>query len=168
LGKYCGKNYNVKKCRKYLLETRDLSKKDERCERLYKKYHFVPKKEKDSNSEKKDNDSNSDTNNTETKEEVTLGINYAGGKSDDKYIVGLDSGMTVMDIMRKAKNDGLSYDESSSWPGYIQEINGVREDVSKNVFWMLYYNGEMASEGASTLRVKSGDRVEWKYMEMAW
>ncbi|MFA6047627.1 MAG: DUF4430 domain-containing protein [Parcubacteria group bacterium] len=166
LKKYCGDNYNVKKCRENLIETRDLSKKDDQCKSLYKKYHFVPKKveEKDSGSVP-----DSSSGGSEVKEEVTLTINYANGKADDKYTIAVGSGMTVMDMMRKVKESGgLSYGESSAWPGYIQEINGVREDLSKSIFWMLYYNGEMAAEGAATLKVKSGDKIEWKYMAVSW
>lgn len=164
LKKYCGKNYNVKKCRDYLIETKDLSKKDDQCKSLYKKYHFVPKKE-----EKKDDNSDSNANSGEVKEEATLTINYGGSKADDKYTVVIGPGMTVMDMMKKAKeNSSLSYDESAAWPGYVQEINNVREDISKNIFWMLYSNGIMASEGASTLKVKSGDKIEWRYMEVVW
>lgn len=165
LKKYCGKNYNVKKCRKYLIETKDLSKKDDQCKSLYKKYHFVPKKE-----EKKDENSGSSTNSgvADVKEEAILAIDYAGSKANDEYKVAIEPGMTVMGMMRKAKeNSSLSYDESADWPGYIQEINNVREDISKSVFWMLYSNGGMASEGASTLKVKSGDRIEWKFMQVS-
>ncbi len=166
LKKYCGKNYNVKKCRSYLIETRDLSKKDDQCKSLYKKYHFVPKKE-----EKKDTNSDSSTSSgvVDVKEEATLAINYGGSRADDKYTVTIEPGMTVMDMMRKAKeSSSLSYDESAAWPGYIQGINNVREDISMSIFWMLYSNGEMASEGASTLKIKSGDKIEWRYMEVVW
>jgi len=166
LEKYCGDKYDVKKCRKNLIETKDLSKKDDQCKKLYKKYHFVPKKV-----EKKDDNADSSANSavSEIKEEVSLNINYGGSRSGDKYLVAITSGMTVMDMMSEAKkNSGLSYDESAAWPGYIQEINGVREDLSGSVFWMLYYNGEMASEGASTLKVKTGDKIEWRYMAVSW
>lgn len=161
LKKYCGKNFNVKKCRDYLLEAKDARAKGARFKELYKKYHFVPKKV-----EKKDNSSNTNIEISETKEEATLTINYVGNKPDDKYTVAIVPSMTVIGMMDKA--NGLSYVESKQWAGYILEINGVKEDISKNTFWMLYYNGGMASEGASTLKVKSGDKIEWKYMEMIW
>jgi hypothetical protein len=167
LSKYCGKNYNISKCRSYLLETKDLSKKGGRCRSLYKKYHFVPKNEEKKDSQNSSSDS--DAGSGDVKEEATLTINYSGSKADDKYVVAIGTGMTVMDMMKKAKeNGGLSYDESVSWPGYIQEINSTKEDMSKNIFWMLYSNGGMASEGASTLKVKSGDKIEWRYAEVSW
>lgn len=161
LKKYCDKKFDTKKCRRYLLEAKDAREKGKRFVELYKKYHFEPKEE-----EKRDN---LDVNSGDVKEEATLVINYAGSKSDDKYAVIIGSGMTVMDMMREAKkNNGLSYAESADWPGYIQEINNTREDIPNNIFWMFEYNGKMASEGASTLKVKSGDKVEWKYMEVSW
>lgn len=166
LKKYCGKNYDVKKCRDYLVETRDLSKEDGQCKSLYKKYHFVPNEEK----KKDDNSSSTSTSseNSDIKGEATLSINYAGSKADDEYAIAIEPGMTVMDMMKKAKNNNsLSYDESTAWPGYIQGINNIREDISKNIFWMLYSNGKMASEGASTLKVNTGDKIEWRYMEVS-
>lgn len=156
LKKYCGKNFNVKKCRDFLMEAKDARTKGARFKELYKKYHFVPQKV-----EKKNNSSNTNSGISETKEEAALTINYAGSKTDDKYTVTIVPSMTVIDMMNST--NGLSYVESNEWAGYIVEINGVKEDTSKHIYWMLYYNGKMASEGAATLKVKSGDKVEWKY-----
>ena len=161
LKKYCVKKINFKKCRAYLLEAKDKSKDDKKFKSLYKKYHF---EYGDKKQEKTDESSNSNASEDNLKEEAVLAIDYGGGKASDNYSIIIEPGMTVMGMMKKAKdNSGLSYGESADWPGYIQSINGVKEDVSKNTFWILYQNGEMANEGASTLKIKAGDKIEWKY-----
>lgn len=72
---------------------------------------------------------------------------------------------TVFDLMEKIKEIGgfdFKYQESSAGV-FIEEINGVKNDITENMYWLLYANGELAPVGASGYKLTDGDEAEWRY-----
>ena len=46
---------------------------------------------------------------------------------------------------------------------FVQEINGVKENPGQGMYWIYYVNGKKASAGVSSVFLKQGDIVQWKY-----
>jgi hypothetical protein len=46
---------------------------------------------------------------------------------------------------------------------FIDEIQGIKNDTSNNMYWMFYVNNKMAEVGVSAYRLSDNDVVEWKY-----
>jgi hypothetical protein len=154
LKKYCGKNYDVKKCQKYLLETKDLARSDDQCKSLYKKYHFVKKKD-----DKKSDETVSAVDSKNITE--TLAIS-ASGKSES-HEISVQPGTSVIGLMNIGK---IPYDTFSS--GLLDNIDG-KGKMSGNMSWMLYVckGGEckLSSVGASECKLDNWDKVEWRFLD---
>lgn len=166
LKKYCGKNYSVKKCRDYLIETKDLSRKDKQCKSLYKKYHFEPKK---------DNRSNDDSTSASTESTVTTSLVIKAGGNSKSYSVASSPNASVIDLMGLA---GVTYNRTGTiCAGCMNNINGMGEN-SGTMSWMLYIckSGacKLAPVGDSDCKindckyVKDWDKAEWRYMFLDW
>lgn len=151
LERYCRKKFNTKKCRKYLLEAKELSKDDGRYKKLYDKYHFQKKKKK---------------RRTESSPAVAgLTVELvvtAEGKSDARQVPA-NPGMNVLDLM---KASGISYAEDSN--GMIDQVGGGEKNAG-NMSWMLYVCKDnkcgLSGVGASDCLVESYDRIEWRYLD---
>lgn len=157
LKKYCGKNFNVKKCRDYLLEAKEARKKGSRFRDLYKKYHFEKKEEKK-------NIASSDS--IETSQSKT-GLVVKSGENSKTYETYASSGVSVlglMDLLQKDNSQDFSYRSSS---GFVDKINGIEN--KGNMSWMLYIcKGsvcKLSSVGASDCNVDDWDKIEWRYLD---
>ena len=82
-----------------------------------------------------------------------------------------DSGATAWDLIRQALDAaGLSYDApTESWGVFVKSITsaggvelGTTADYSRS--WGFYVNGESASEGVSSYKVKPGDSLSLVYL----
>jgi hypothetical protein len=157
LKKYCDKKVNVAKCKKYLIEVKEASKKGSRFKNLYKKYHFE-KKEKDENNVIK-----SSAEDKKNKSELVVTLN---GKSNS-YEIPASSGISVidlMDLLEKDSSQNFSYVSSS---GFVDKINGVGS--LGNMSWMLYACNvstcKLSSVGASDCKMDDWDKIEWRYVD---
>lgn len=82
--------------------------------------------------------------------------------------VTLKEGATAADALDKcAENRKFEVGYKQYDFGRMVNKIGGREADSKN-FWALYYNGQMANEGADALKIKGGDVTEWRYEELKW
>lgn len=74
-----------------------------------------------------------------------------GSKSET---VAFEEGDSVLEILDAA------YDIEET-NGFITAIDGLKQDESKNIYWMYKVNGEMADKGAAELEPKAGDKIEF-------
>lgn len=74
-----------------------------------------------------------------------------GSKSET---VTFEEGDSVLEILDAA------YDIEET-NGFITAIDGLKQDESKNIYWMYKVNGEMADKGAGELEPKAGDKIEF-------
>lgn len=68
--------------------------------------------------------------------------------------VTFEEGDSVLEILDAA------YDIEET-NGFITAIDGLKQDESKNIYWMYKVNGEMADKGAGELEPKAGDKIEF-------
>jgi hypothetical protein len=96
---------------------------------------------------------------------VTLIIN--NGTSTDQFDEKIKTETSVLELMKilsDANKIEFKYQDSGAG-AFIVAINGIQNDSAKNWYWLLYLNGKMAETGASDLKLKDGDRAEWRYMD---
>lgn len=89
---------------------------------------------------------------------VTVSVKPEGEKAQKKEVV-VDKDDSVMEALEEAykvKDD----------KGFVTEIDGHKQDPSKNLYWMYKVNGKMADKGAEEKIVKDGDKIEF-YQEVA-
>lgn len=46
--------------------------------------------------------------------------------------------------------------------GFITSINGHKQNVKKNVYWLFYINGKAAQKGAGDITVKKNQKITFK------
>lgn len=83
--------------------------------------------------------------------------------------VDVPEGNTVYDGMKAAQEQNLIEFRGRKFSGlgfFVQEINGVQQDFSKNMVWIYYLNGNKAKVGISNTIIKPNDVIEWKYEKM--
>jgi len=157
LKKYCGKSFNVKKCRDYLLEAKEARGKGSRFKSLYKKYHFEKKEEKKSsiisdNAEISENKASLIVTSSENSKTYEIAV------SPDASVLDL------MDLLQKDNSQNFSYRGSS---GFVDKINSTEN--KGNMSWMLYVCKEgsckLSSVGASDCKIENWSKIEWKYLD---
>ncbi|EKD49156.1 MAG: hypothetical protein ACD_63C00252G0004 [uncultured bacterium] len=101
-------------------------------------------------------------------ETATLVLDFGGKKDNAEYKVELTKELTAFDVLSKIANEkGFTVESSKSDFGvYIQSIDGVKEDKKTSSFWTFTVNGEMAQEAADKTKVKSNDKIEFKYSKI--
>jgi hypothetical protein len=163
LKKYCGKKFDVKKCKKYLIEAKEGSKDDAVCKKLYKKYHFEKKEEKKSDKKKSDDDSAGTGNDLKNEESILI---VDTGSNSKSYEVASRSGsvLEMMDLLQSDKNKNFSYHASS---GFVDKINGLENQGDMS--WMLYAcksgTCKLSSVGASDCKIGDWEKIEWRYVD---
>lgn len=77
----------------------------------------------------------------------------------------LKEGTTVYQFMEMLKGEEKISFSGKDYPNmgfFVEEINGVKNDSEKNLYWMYYVNDQPATEGISTRILKNGDKITWK------
>jgi hypothetical protein len=90
--------------------------------------------------------------------------------SPEVYVVPVDRQESVLAAMEvfAAASDTFAY-TSREYPGLGSFVLSIGGRMSGNGFdWILYVNGTQASAGASTVVVRPGDRVEWRFERDMW
>ena len=100
-------------------------------------------------------------------EGITLIVDYAGVLNvkiiENFSLTNYET--TVFDALLKYCD--LGYKEYPGGAVYIEEIDGVRNDVSlKNHFWLYYVNDDYVGLGASHNKLNNGDLVNWTYSKL--
>lgn len=84
------------------------------------------------------------------------------------YKIMMPENSTAYDLMSALKDNGkltFSEKEYAGMGKFIEEINGIKNDVGKNTFWLYYINNAPAQAGISNYVLKPGDIITWKYEE---
>lgn len=74
------------------------------------------------------------------------------------------AGSTVYDVMQISSH-ALSTQDFGEMGMFIKSIDGKEGSVETGYFWILYINGEKATQGASFIVVEPGQVISWKYEE---
>jgi len=88
---------------------------------------------------------------------VTVYLKVTGQRDFSKQEIAV--GKTALDLT-KEKADIKTKGEGTS--AYVTEINGVMAQDAKKEYWAFYVNGKMATVGAGSYKLKSGDKIEWR------
>ncbi len=99
----------------------------------------------------------------ENKINVTLKI--VSENNSGEYLKEIDSGNSVSDLIKLiSEEEGLSFKYQNSGLGaLVEEINGVKNDISSNMYWALYVNGKITPAGISDYKLSDNDIIEWRY-----
>jgi hypothetical protein len=46
---------------------------------------------------------------------------------------------------------------------FVESLGGIKNDVEAEKYWTLYVNGERSMLGSSSVKLRPGDRVEWRF-----
>lgn len=95
---------------------------------------------------------------------VSLLIHLPAG---DKAVPGIahQAGMTILDAMKLAREDGKLAFRDSVYPGlgpFVAEIESV--SPANGFFWMFCVNDTSGTVGVSAKVLNLGDQVEWHYV----
>lgn len=87
--------------------------------------------------------------------------------NNQEYSFNIKEKETLLDVMRLLTADSRQPFTFSGkdYPGmgfFVEEINGQKNDSSKNLFWVYYINGRSAEKGISLYEPKPNDSIEWK------
>jgi len=85
---------------------------------------------------------------------------------DKMYQAEVKPNSTAYDLMKNLQStQGLKFSakEYAGMGVLIEEINGVKNDIKTNKFWIFYINNESSQVGVSSYILKNGDVIKWKY-----
>jgi hypothetical protein len=99
---------------------------------------------------------------TVSKDEIINKITVSLEILDKKYLVKVNDGATVYEVMKIARDQGFYFNgkEHLGLGFFVEEINGVRGNGGK--YWMYYVNDKEAELGISRYIIKKGDIISWK------
>lgn len=103
----------------------------------------------------------------EEKPKQTIQVWLAAGET--RVSLDVPEGSTAYDLMKIAQAKGLISFDGREFAGlgfFVEEINGARQDFTKNMTWIYYLNGDKAKVGISNTIIKQNDIIEWKYERM--
>ena len=85
---------------------------------------------------------------------------------ESKYQVRVELGSNVYDAMVLMREiSGLSF-EGRVFPGlgfFVEEINGLRQNLKDRKYWIYYINDLKAQVGISAYKLQVNDIISWKY-----
>ena len=100
----------------------------------------------------------------------TVLLEIKSSHSTAAYRLQAASETTVADLLIKASQEHGLRLETKDYGGtlgiFVEGINGVRSDNARQWYWTLYVNGTRSPLGASSARVRGGDRVRWSFEPM--
>jgi hypothetical protein len=97
---------------------------------------------------------------------MTVTIQWQYPNKSKQYSLELPADSTVDTAMQQAsQNYQFSY-VTKNHPGlgkFVDEIAGQKSNKAQGWYWIYYMNGKLANAGVSTVKVKAGDTISWKY-----
>lgn len=85
---------------------------------------------------------------------------------DEKYQAEIKSNSTAYDLMKMlqtTQNLKFNAKEYEGMGVLVEEINGIKNDLENNKFWIYYINDAAAQEGISTYILQPNDVISWKF-----
>ena len=71
----------------------------------------------------------------------------------------------AMTILQQNSNFSFSGTTYSSLGFFVNEINGIKNDIKNNKFWIYYINDQSAKVGVSNYKLNNNDLIKWEYEE---
>ena len=100
---------------------------------------------------------------------VNLMIDFGNGQVQTFNDVALAENPSVFDLLKKVTTENnlefSSKDYGKDLGMLVESINNVANSQKANRFWHYWVNNVYAEIGASNYHLKTGDIVEWKYVE---
>lgn len=101
---------------------------------------------------------------------VRAGITIDNGSDTITETVHLTKGATALEGLQRTASVGTKI---SSVGTYIVSINGLRENIAANKFWMTYRlenedDWKLLSTGASNYELEDGDNIKFSYEKVQW
>jgi len=85
---------------------------------------------------------------------------------EKKYETQIASGSNAYDLMKKiSETQGLQFStkEYSGLGHFVEEINNIKNDKQKGIYWIFYINNQSSQLGVSSYILKNNDIISWKY-----
>jgi hypothetical protein len=101
----------------------------------------------------------------EEQDKIDATLKISAREDSYEYSKEVNEGISVFGLMELVSEDedfDFKYTESGLGV-FIEEIQGIENDASENMYWMFYANDKMADVGASEYTLSDGDAIEWKY-----
>lgn len=100
-----------------------------------------------------------------TVERATVSLTIAAASSTVAHTVPITENITVAEVLSTAKERGniqlVTKDFGPPLGLFVESINGVANDPAAELYWHLYINDQRSPLGASSARVRAGDRIRW-------
>ena len=98
-----------------------------------------------------------------------LAIDFGGGRIQNYNQIAMPEGSSVFDLLKKAaaeNNLALDYKDYGGEMGvFINSIDNIKNALAGDTFWQFWINGQYSQVGASSYKLKDGDKVEWRYIK---
>jgi len=88
--------------------------------------------------------------------------------NDKEYKVDIYSTSTAYQAMQVLSKESDFSFKGQNYPSigfFVNEINGIKNDLKNNKYWIYYINNQSAKVGVSNYLIKTGDIITWKYEE---
>jgi len=85
---------------------------------------------------------------------------------NQEYSIKIAEHSTVYDLMKKMADESkitFSGNEYASMGYFVDTINGIKNDVKADKYWIYYLNGQSAKIGISNYIIQDNDLITWKY-----
>ena len=102
----------------------------------------------------------------EEQNKINVSLKISAKENEDKYSERVENEVSVFDLMKFVddNNNNFSFKYKDSSLGvFIEEINGIKNSTSDNLYWMYYVNNELSKVSASAHKLTEGDTVDWRY-----
>lgn len=100
---------------------------------------------------------------------VSLKIDFGSDRIETYDSISLEPTGSVYDLLKaieKSNNIIIGVKDYGGDLGVLVEaIGGIANDSKTGTYWQYWVNDQYAKVGASTYRLKSGDKVEWKFLK---
>jgi len=113
------------------------------------------------------NQSERDRGGREEGKEVKGQMVVSDGQATSTMQLTVKPGTSVFEAMQGLRQQGditMEYRESGAGV-FIQSLNGTLNNRSKNMYWMMYVNGNLSNKGVSEYIIKNDDKIEWRHMD---
>jgi transcriptional regulator len=78
----------------------------------------------------------------------------------------IKQGKTIFDLMQNLKETNNNFDfkyQESNIGVFVEEINGIKNDLNNNKFWIYKINDKEAEVGVSSYILQGGEKIEFEY-----
>lgn len=98
---------------------------------------------------------------------VTVTVDYAGRRNNERFELTVFSGETVHDVLVRLMGEGVLPVDSTGTgaTAFVHSIQGVINEGAGGDNWKYLVNGVLADRSCGDFRVSDGDHIEWIFGE---